>query len=364
MGDVGAAVSAAIYAASNIVSWIEAKKMPKLQAAANKEVLELQKAHYDAISAEQRAILNAAVADYIASIDSLLAGTDIENAYPDVAVAAEYVPVDACCIQGATIECNISHTPRADEYVRNVNRLHEQNDLIHALSACPDFLVNLDIMNKSIQSLMRGILPVGDVVEVLTDISEQASLTGRIGAVRKTTARDLGISKMRAQVAGRKEFRETTAWANTAVSPLQRQHDITEMMQNPAQRIQHALAQAQLIQNSLQNKNNQLAQKAPYLMGKLQMRLQEVVTKLQYKAQQALLVNTHVPNYASIVFPKTTNFGQLIGGIGNAIEHANRSHFFGPPPGAQDGYSGSEVTPSNNNMWQSPGSVNNQESFT
>lgn len=351
MSAYGQAAAAAIYAASNIVSWIEAKQMPKLQAEANKEVLALQKAHYDAISAEQRAILNAAVAGYINSIDALLAGTDIENAYPDVAAAAEYVPVDACCIQGSTIECNISHTPRADEYVRYVNRLHEQNDLLHALSACPDFLVNLDIMNKSIQNLMRGILPVGDVVEVLTDVAEQASLTGRIGATRKTTARDLGISKLRAQAAGRKEFRETTAWYNTAVSPLQRQHDITEMMQRPVDRIQLALAQAQLIQNSLQNKNNQLSQKAPYLMGKLQLRLQEHVTQLQYKAQQALLVNTHVPNYAAIVFPKISNVGQLLGGIGSAISHANSSHFFGPPPGSQDGYSGqpTQNAPSNSN---------------
>jgi len=354
MGDASAAAAAVIYAASNIYSWSEAKRMPKLQAEANKEVLELQKEHYDAISKEQREILNAAIDFYLANTQALLDGDDFENAFPDVPIAAEFVPVDCCCVQGATIECNISHSERADVFAQNINRLHERNDLVHVLQFDPRFLVTLDIQSQSVQDLTRGILPVGDVVEVLTDNAERASLTGRIGNTRKTTARDLGISKLRAQAAGRAEFRETTQWINTVVSPQNRQVNLMEMMVNPTTRIQLALQQAQLIQQSLQNKNNALAQKEPYLMAELQAKMQRDIVRLQQKASEALLVNTHVPNFAAIVpSPTMSNITGLVGSIGQAISHANSSHFFGAPPASQDGYTG------NSGNTARPGSMDN-----
>lgn len=338
--DTGAAVAAALYTASNVFSWSEARKMPKLQAEANKQVLALQKQHYDAVSAEQRSILNAAITEYLNSIDALLNGFDFEEAFPEVPVAAEYVPVDACCLQGSTIECNISHTARADAYVRYVNRLHEQNDLLHGIAGNPNFLVDLNIQTEAIHGLMRGQMPTGDAVELLTDNAEMAALTGRIGNTRRTVARDFGISRLRLQAAGRREFREMTTWFCTVVSPQSRQADIRDMMQRPQDRIALALTQAQLIQNSLQNRNNALAQKDPYLMAKLQTRIQSDITRLQQKANEALLTNTHVPNYAATIFPKLNNISGLVGGIGQAIQYANTSHFFGPPPQSQDGYRG------------------------
>lgn len=341
MGDTGAAVAAVIYAASNIYSWSEAKRMPKLQAEANKEVLRLQKEHYDAISKEQREILNAAIDFYLVNTQDLLDGDDFENAFPDVPIAAEFVPVDACCVQGATIECNIDKSERADVFAQNINRLHERNDLVHVLQFDPRFLVTLDIQSQSVQDLTRGILPIGDVVEVLTDNAERASLTGRIGNTRKTTARDLGISKLRAQSEGRREFREATAWVNSAVSPQNRQVNLMDMMVNPTMRIQLALQQAQLIQQSLQNKNNALAQKEPFLMAELQLKMQRDIVRLQQKASEALLVNTHVPNFAAIVpSPTMSNITGLVGSIGQAISNANSSHFFGAPNQSQEGYSG------------------------
>ena len=356
-GDVtGGAGGAAIYLASNIFSWSQARDMPKLQAAANKEVLELQKAHYDAISDKQRAILSSAVDSYLTSVNTLLDGEDFEDAFPDTPEAAEYVPVDACCVQGSTIECNISHTDRADAYVRYVNRLNEQNDLKHILSMDPRFMVTLDIQSQSVQDLTRGLLPVGDVLEVVSDAAERASMYGRIGNTRKITARDLGISKLRAQAAGRKEFREATAWANSTVSPLQRQHEIGEMMQTPQQRIALALHQSQLIQQSLQNKNNTLAQKDPYLMAELQTKIQSYITRLQSKSSEALLMNTHVPNYAATVVPNTSNTSGLVGAIGQGVSSAMSSHFFGPPS-TQDGYQGGRTGTSG----RSPGTVDSQD---
>jgi len=348
-GDAGPAIAAALYVASNIFSWSEARKMPDRQADANKKVLELQKTHYDAITNTQRTKLNAAINDFMASNGALLEGSSFEDALPDVPEAAEYVPVDACCMQGSTIECNIAHIARAKAYTEYINRQHEQNDLIHALSFDPGFLVNLDACNKSFQDMMRGILTTGDVVEIVGDQAELAALSGRIGNTRKTTARDLGISKHRLMIAGRAEFRQHTQFINSVVSPQNRQHDLTEMMQTPGARIQLALAQAQLIQNSLQNKNNALAQKEPYKLAELQARMNLLVTKLQAKSAEALLTNNFVPNYASIVVPKTDNISGLVGSIGQAVQNANSSHFFGPPnQGGQDGYDGGrtgEFTP-------------------
>lgn len=345
MGDTGEAVSAALYLASNIYSWSQANQMPQRQADANKKVLELQKKHYDAIAKEKRDIIRAAVGDWEIDVNELLGGVDFEEAYAEVPRAAEFIPVDPCCEQSAAIECNMDKIIRTDEFYRNVNRRHEQNDLIRVLSFDQSFLVNLDIQNKSIQNNMRGILDTADVVDILTDNAEQAALTGRIGNSRKTTARDLGISKMRMKASGRAEFRETTNWFGS-ISPLSRQGDLRGMMLDPSQRIQLALQQAQLIQNSLQNKNNALAQKEPFLMAKLQTRLQNLITKLQMKANEAFLSNDFVPNYASIVAPKLENTAQLLGGIGTAIENVNRSWFFGGPAQAQDG---TQAAPTTNN---------------
>lgn len=354
---IGDAAVAALQYLANRESWEYAQDIPKKQAEANKEVLQKQKEDYDEISLKMRSILQDAISDYMDYTDSLISGPLADNfnsAFPDVPEAAEYVPVDVCCVQGSAIECNISHTARADAWVRDVNRLHEQNDLIHLLSMCPDFLVNLDILNKSVQELMRGILPVGDVVEVLTDNAEQAALYGRIGSTRKTTARDLGISKLRAQAAGRREMREHGTWLNSSVSPQQRQLSIKDMMLSPQDRVNWALAQAQLIQNSLQNKNNMLAQKEPYKMARIQLRLQQQITRLQYRASKALLVNTHVPNYAlTMAGPgpdpgmKTAGLANLVGSIGSKIEPALRNWFYGGWGGTQDGgYSGTVDTSS------------------
>lgn len=337
----GEAISAAAFVASNIFSWSEARQMPRRQAEANKEVLEKQKKDYDKISEKQRSILKSAINSYIASIDSILGTSEFNDAYDDVPVAAEYVPVDACCVQGSTIECNISHTSRADDYVRYINRLNEKNDLLHALALDPRFMVTLDIQSKSVQDMTRGILPIGDVIDVVSDAAEQAALTGRIGNMRKTTARDLGISKMRIQAAGRKEFREATAWSHSVVSPQSRQHDISEMMMTPQQRIELALHQSQLIQQSLQNKNNALAKASPHKIAMLQAKIQKIITVLQSKTSEALLVSTHVPNYAATIVPNTSNVSGLVGAIGQGIATASSSHFFGGPNSSgQDGYTG------------------------
>lgn len=335
----GQAAAATIYAASNVVSWGYALTMPDRQAEANKKVLALQKEQYDELTAKQRAILNTAINTYINNIDSLLASDDFENAFPDVPQAAEYVPVNVSALQVQTAADNVAAADDVEAYVEYVNALNVRQALGAVLAADPRFLVSLDIHSKSIQDMMRGILSVGDVIEVMGDNAEQAALTGRIGTTKKTTARDLGVSKMRAQAAGRAEFRASIAWINTSVIPSNKIHDGTEMMMSPQQRVDIALAQSQLIQQSLQNKNNQLAQKAPYLMAELQTKLQKIITRLQAKSSEALLMNTNLPNPALTVAQPVdpSAIGGLMQGIGSVVDAASRRHYFGGP-GEQDPY--------------------------
>ncbi len=333
-GDAGAIGAASIYAASNIFSWTQSLLVPGIQAAANILLMNKQRSDYDAIVSQQRQLVGIAVTNYDTAINSLLNSQEFENAFPDVPQAAEYVPIDACCIQRATIECNISLTGRSDDYVRAVNRLHEQNDIIRAVVFDPRFLVNMDLQSMTIQDLLRGRLPVDDVMEIVTDNAEFAAMTGRIGNTRQMLLRDLGISRLRAQSLGRREFREMHSHISSAISPNSRQADIREMMQTPAQRIALALTQAQLIQQSLQNVYNRDAQKDPYRMAELQTKIQRTLLKLQFEANKAALVNQFVPNYAAMLQPQIQ---AVAGAIGDNIHAVNSTHYFGAPGGQMGG---------------------------
>lgn len=338
MGSYDASAAAAVYAGSNVFSWAQALLVPGVQAAANILLMEQQKSDYEDIVATQRSFLDAAVSQYISGIDALIPLFD--DAYPEVPQAAEYVPIDACCIQRATIECNIANTSRADVYARSVSRLHEQSDIVRAIVFDPRFLVNMDLVSVQISDLLRGRLPVGDIIEITGDNAELAAMTGRIGGTRRTTVRDLGLGKLRAQAMGRAEFQKHHEFIGRSISPLSRQTDIREMMQTPAQRIALALQQAQLIQNSLQNLYNQQAQKDPHLMAELQTKIQKVITKLQFQANKATLVNTYVPNYSAILQPMVQSVAQA---IGDPIGAAAGVGYYGPPP-SQSGFNQPGVT--------------------
>lgn len=337
-GDTGAIGAAAVYSASNVFSWAQALLVPGIQAAANILLMEKQRSDYDDIVEDQRALVGLAVNNYVTGVESLL--PDFEDAYPDVPEAAEYVPIDACCIQRATIECNLATTERADIWAKQIGRLHEQNDIIRSIVFDPRFIENMDLTSLSIQDLLRGRSPVGDVMEVMTDNAEQAALQGRIGNTVRTTARDLGISKLRSQAAGRRALHEHQQAIAQNVSPLSRQGDIRDMMQTPAQRIALALTQAQLIQNSLQNKNNQLAQKSPHLMAELRVKMDRLLLKLQHEANKAALVNQFVPNYAATLQPQIK---AVASAIGDPIGAAATTAYYGDPS-IQQGFGQPGVT--------------------
>lgn len=318
-GDTGMIGAAGIYAASSAANWVQALLVPGVQAAANILLMEQQRSDYDDIVSDQRQLLGIAVTNYMTSINTLLSGSDFEDAFPDVPQAAEYVPIDACCIQRATIECNIATTDRAGVWAAGVNRLKEQDAIIRGIVFDPRFLVNMDMISFEITDMIRGKLPTGDVVEVLTDLAEMNALNGRIGNSRRRTARDLGISKLRMQAAGRREFREHHQFISQSIQPISDRAKIEDMMQTPQQRIALALTQAQLIQQSLQNLYNRNAQKDPYKLAELQMKMQQLTLKLQFEANKASLVNTFVPNYQALLAPLIKSVAGAIGDPVNTV---------------------------------------------
>lgn len=329
MSGIGDAAGAAIYAAVNIFSWGQALLVPGLQAVANIKILDKQNDLYEKSLKTGRQQIDIAVTNYANGVESLL--PDYDAAFPDVPEAAEYIPPDPAWLQETTIRNNYNSLCQTDDYIEAMNRLHEQNDLIRAVAFDPRFLVNIDIQSITIQDLLMGRSPVGDVIEIVSDCAERAALTGRIGNTGKTLARDLGISKLRMQALGRQELRESMAMFNRDVSPISRQMNLMSMATTPAENIALALTTSQLIQNSLQNKNNTLAQKDPVLLAKLQTRLERLVFKLQMEASKGSMTNTHVPNYAAILKPQIDAvFNKIAGAVGDTIP-APVTNFFGRP---------------------------------
>jgi len=334
-GDIGLVGAAAIQAASAAASWVQALLVPGLQAAANLQLMAKQKSDYQQIVTQQRQLLGIAVNNYISALDTLLAGSDFENAFPSVPQAAEYVPVDACCVQGAAIECNISHLQRASDYTAASDELKRQQGFTLAIAFDPRFLANVDMISLQVASMLRGQLDVGDAVDIISDRAEASAMLGRVGGSRRATARDLGIARRGLQAQGRREFREHHQMMLQTILPHGRRATIEDYMQTPQQRMAYALAQAKEIQSSLQNLYNRNAQKPPYLMAELQARMNKLTLKLQFEANKATLVNQFVPNYAAILQPQIRSVAQA---IGDSIPSAASSFYYGSPGSQQGSY--------------------------
>lgn len=321
----GATVAAAgIYTggriSTNALAWLKTGAVVAVQAALLKQMLDKQKNAYDDIAARQRSYVEKALNDYILDVNNQLIPT-FQDAYPDVPVAAPYVAVDPAVETFNTMVSNIANMSKTQEYVQASNYLLRSNWVARAAFLEPGFLSNIRYTGQTLGQLIRGEMPIGDVVEILTDVGEQACLTGRIGNVRQSTLRALGISRLRAQVTGQRLHQEHLASLNQNVMPLSSEATIDAQMQKPENRIALALQQAQLIQNSLQNINNTAAQKPPFRLAILQTKLQTLIARLTYDANKGNMVNNFVPNYAAVLGPAMNNvfegINKQIGGVGD-----------------------------------------------
>lgn len=307
-----ATIAAQAYQAESTAAWAQRLILQGLIAAAQIALLQKQKDDYDEIAQEQRDLIDDGIEKYCECIEDV--EDDIEDAYPGVAQAALYDPVDDCAMQAATISCNLDNTTSADEYARRVNQFHHLAEQARVSFFNTSFMSDLAIYNNGIRELLNGRIPISDVADIVSDVNEQACLRGAIGCTCKETARSLGVSQLQAMEQGRQSFDRGLASINQNVSPVARMVDIRDMMQSPAQRINLALQQAQLIQNSLQNAYNLAVQVPLGRTAKLQARIQKCITLLSTRLSKANLVNTYVPNYATALTPTINQFANALGG--------------------------------------------------
>lgn len=294
--------AAAVYTATNEFSWGQTLGLPALQAAANIEVLNYQKGLYDDLLADQKVTLDRAIDGYIRRIDSITDSSELGLAYPSVPEAALYDPVVIQGVQADHIESNIKDLGRASRWGRCIARLHAQNDRIRMTLLDPRWVINMDLSSMTIGDLLRGKIATGDLMEVMTDTAEAALITGRVGANRAATTRNITAERLRRQAAGRNELARKAEMMER-VSPSKRMPDLRDMLRTPQQRLAFELTQAQLVQNSLQNVNNRNAEAPPWRMARLQLKLQRMVDRLKWKAAKASMFNDFVPNYAAILQP-------------------------------------------------------------
>lgn len=300
VGGLDHAGAAAVYAVSTAFSWAKTLAIPGIQALANIKLLERQNKMFRDIRSDQRQIVTESLDHYVTRVNALF--DDIKDAYPDVPKAARYVPVDPCKEQYRTITCNASSGERANDWAQCINRLNNQSDIARMVFFDPRWVENVDLYAVQVSDLLRGRLPVDFTVPLLADAVELSAFEARNGTARPT-ARGLGMSRLRMQATGRDEL-VAEADMLERVSPMRRQVDMRDMMQTPQQRVALALTQAQLVQNSLQNLFNRNAEKPPYRMAQLSLRLERAINFLQVEASRASLINASVPNYAAILQPQ------------------------------------------------------------
>lgn len=295
--------AALIYSTANKFSWAKNLVMPGVQAAAMITLLQRQKSLYEEQAGQQRRVIDLAFDYYSDRLDSIIAGGELEQAYPDVPQAAEYVPVDPCAEQQRGIDCNGENLSAANSWAQCINRLHEQADLTRAVVLDPRWLVNMDMYSIQVGDLLQGTIRPDGLMETMTDVAEEALASGRVGGVRRATTRALALERLRRVRLGQRELRAEAEFINR-ISPQKRQADIREMMVTPQQRLSLALTQAQLVQNSLQNLFNRNAQKPSSSMERLKLKLDQAVQVMKLQAMKANLFNTYVPNYATVLQPQ------------------------------------------------------------
>lgn len=298
----------------NKFSWQQSILVPGIQAAAQLLIAKYQSGKIEDYWDSKKAGVQVALDNYIRCLNALL--PEFKNAFPNVPECAQYIPIDFCQEQVNTILCNLKAAQYADDYIKEVNRQHQQNQLIRAKFVIPLFEENRQFQAIQISDLLQGKLPIDDVGEILTDNAELACLTGRIGNTCKTTFRDLGVSRLRAQALGRQEFANMVQLMNSSVSPVSQLADVQSMMVTPQQRIAFAFQQTLYIWDSTQRCFNNAALKPPAELAALQVKLQKCLTVMQGEMAKTQFDDFYMPNYQQLLNPFISGLSQ---GIGSAF---------------------------------------------
>lgn len=307
----GSVAAATIYTAgrvaTNAVAWAESLIAVGIQVAAMKWMLNKQKKSYDEISTKQIRYLEDAVDQFMLMVNNELIPA-IPGAYPEVPKAAEYVPVDVDSMTFQTFMSDLNSTRQGHTMIEALNNSIRNNYRARLFLLSPTILDALTKEAAQIHSLLDGCAPNSDIMEVFTDVNDNALATGRIGNMAGMTAAALGITKLRLQAAGRDALHRHLQGLNANVSPISAEARLAEYFVKPENKIGFALQQGQLIQNSMQNLFNTMAQKPPARKAIITAKMQAAMAKLQLEANRGNLVNHYVPNYAGLFGPAIQSF--------------------------------------------------------
>ena len=307
----GASITAAgIYVAGRIatsaITVAQHVAVGLAQVAALKWMLNKQDDSWEKVSQKQIRCVEVAVNEFVTTLRGELI-PEFRAAYPEVPEAIPYVPVDPATSNFAVMVDNIANTPKTQEYIAAANHWHRVNYMARAELLSPGFTLQFRRSFEITSNDLAGTMPVGDVAEIVTDVAESAALNGRIGNVAGLTHFSLGVSRRRLHKEGQAGLARHVEMLN-AISPVNSELTFESFMEKPENRINLALQQAQLIQNSLQAVANRNAQKAPRLLAELQAKMQAAVMVLQFNANKANMQNQFVPNYAGV-------FGNAVNGL-------------------------------------------------
>jgi hypothetical protein len=301
--------------------------MPALQAAATIAILQYQKGLYDDIAEERIDLMDKAVSNFKASIAAQISAGAFDASFGKKPKAILFQPVDTGALGKISAEDSLKAVPAAQRYMQAANRIMEQDSIVRALALDGRYVCVEDLVSLTISDLLNGHLPVSDVIEIIKDGAEQAAMQGRIGNTHALTMGELGISRLRAKSSGMKMHFEHLQSLNQNVHRVGDRVAIADFIQKPAERLSLALAQAQLIQQSLQNEANITAAGDPTAMGKLQAKMQEAVMTLGTEAQRGNMINQFVPNYAALLAPAINSISEALIGTGAAYDQGTDADY-------------------------------------
>lgn len=307
----GSVAAATIYTAgrvtTNALAWAESLVAVGIQVAAMKWMLDKQKKSYDEISTKQIRFLEDAVDQFMLMVNNELIPA-IPDAFPDVPKAAEYVPVNVDDLTYQSFMTDLNATRPGYMMIEALNTSVRNNYRARLFLLSPTILDALAKEAAQVHQLLDGCLDNSDIMEVFCDVNDNALATGRIGNMAGMTAAALGATKLRMQAAGREALHRHLQGLNANVSPLTAEARLTEYFVKPENKVGFAIQQGQLIQNSLQNLFNTMAQKPPARRAIITAKMQAAMAKLQLEANRGNLVNHYVPNYAGLFGPAMQSF--------------------------------------------------------
>lgn len=186
--------------------------------------------------------------------------------------AAEYRPVNFTKEQRKTITGNIDNIGNISTLTRLSNNIITREALQRAKLMIPNYDQNMKLEGMATNSLLQGQLPYDDVLDIVAKRGEAGNAMGIPGGSAPATLRDLGLSRLDAVKTGAGLMKGMVDIADQ-INPVGRQMLPQSMYLNPMDRINAAMQQNQIIQQSDQNRNNIEAGVSPSQAANAQLQL-------------------------------------------------------------------------------------------